>query len=373
MHVDAVTVLDDIRRTGQLIEEFHRLRKYGGNRAALERIKVEIRRLKETQRTFLELENTRKKNYVQHDGFHASSTRSDGLMITPRSRSEPRECEETDALVHIKRNGRTSSVTRTLREEPTDLVRQNKKNPQLPKTSIQAVVSSFDHGEEYRRHCSVVFAVILAEAHTRREIIHKYDRRRIKLLSNFREGSIIIALSKPHQGHSFSAHDEFAYKMEGLSSQHESQSSHRIQQRHLPQSATAASGTPIDDECNSNKQHEQNRRKIIIGHLYGNKRLNEQAKESEQSTATAVQRMPDDDGVRYRVQEEQNRRNAEIEVRRKAEEEEARRKTEEEEEARRKAEQEEEAKRKAEQEEEAKRKAEQEEEARRKAEEEEEA
>ncbi|ORC85039.1 uncharacterized protein TM35_000381140, partial [Trypanosoma theileri] len=75
-------------------------------------------------------------------------------------------------------------------------------------------------------------------------------------------------------------------------------------------------------------------------------------------------------------EEEEARRKAEEEeeARRKAEqEEEARRKAEEEEEARRKAEQEEEARRKAEEEEEARRKAEQEEEARRKAEEEEEA
>ncbi|RNF05905.1 putative kinetoplast DNA-associated protein, partial [Trypanosoma conorhini] len=189
--VDALAVLDTVRRTEKLIKEFRRLKKNGGSRAALGRLRAEISELKATQAGLLEREGDAKGPCEPHEALPAPLPRSDGLMITPRSRPDRRPRDAVDASVQV---GGAPDLRRGDAAEkivaPAGLEVRDFAPP--PASAAQA-------GPGYRRYCSVAFAVVLAEAHVRRELVHKCDRRRLKLLSRFREGCIFIALAPAHR------------------------------------------------------------------------------------------------------------------------------------------------------------------------------
>ncbi|RNC54633.1 kinetoplast DNA-associated protein, partial [Trypanosoma cruzi] len=199
MHVDALAVLDDIRRTGQLIEEFRWLKKHGGSRVALVRLRSEIKKLKASQASLLESRGKGKDPHgAQYETFHASpSYRGDGLIITPRSRPDRLQQEGLEAPMHV---GCTPDVDRRGVTEKHGIIaldhkQYDKPNQDKERVYLKPHLSSTPPNQDYKRYCSVVFAVVLAEAHIRREIIHKYEKRRLKLINHFKEGCIIIALS----------------------------------------------------------------------------------------------------------------------------------------------------------------------------------
>ncbi|RNE99768.1 kinetoplast DNA-associated protein, partial [Trypanosoma rangeli] len=190
MHIDALAVLDTIRRTEKLIEKFRQLKKHGGSRAELGRLRAEINELKAFQAKLLARKGEEKGFYEQYEALHATLPRSDGLMMTPHFRSDGRPCETVDAAVQV-------GGTPVLRG---GYAAEQKRGPTetAPLDVAQPFAYAASSVHNYRRHRSVAFAVVLAEAHMRREIVHKCDKRRLKLISRFREGCIIIALSTKH-------------------------------------------------------------------------------------------------------------------------------------------------------------------------------
>ncbi|EKF39049.1 kinetoplast DNA-associated protein, putative [Trypanosoma cruzi marinkellei] len=377
MHVDALAVLDDIRRTGQLIEEFRWLKKHGGSRVALERLRSEINKLKASQANLLESRGKGKDPHdAQHETLHASpSYRGDGLIITPRLRPDKLQQEGLETPMHV---GCSPDVDRSSLTEKKGIIalHQNKyDNPDQDRERVylKPLLSSTPPSQDYRRYCSVVLAVVLAEAHIRREIIHKYEKRRLKLINHFKEGCIIIALSnRPPYLHGVSGTPN--------SNAEPHREPYLLSEPHQERQTTSVRTSIIKHTHRTNsfsyfKQNElynppinsmqqENLWKTNFETTYESNAAEEigHTKRKQKEWATKIAK---EETTRQRAAEEEAAR------RKAAEEEAARRKAEEEEAARRKSEEEEAARRKAEEEEAVRRKAAEEEAARRMAEEEE--
>ncbi|KEG09000.1 kinetoplast DNA-associated protein, partial [Trypanosoma grayi] len=366
MHVDARTVLDDIQRTGQLIEELRRLKKYGGSRMELQRLKDEISRLRTTQLSLFEANKINAAPCVRSEPPPAS-TRSDGLMVTPRSHTGQRLEESRRPSLKVLKSlathcsGQRATEQRISQATPRHSTQYRSS---APSTDKQERSSGTDR-EEYRKYCSVAFAVVLAEAHTRREIIHKCEKRRMKLMGLFREGRILISSSQPSaiQTHEDNDIPRFASKSEAkettISPPYGTLNHHSYS---IPDNVIA-SRHQLRYTCSE----ERRGRGDNFDHGNGGE-PSRQAEEADIEAKTETKRKAQEEAEAKRKAQE------EAEARREAEEEaEAKRKAQEEAEARREAEAEAEAKRKAQEEAEAKRKAAEEAEAKRRAEEEAEA
>ncbi|RNC48117.1 kinetoplast DNA-associated protein, partial [Trypanosoma cruzi] len=387
MHVDALAVLDDIRRTGQLIEEFRWLKKHGGSRVALERLRSEINKLKASQASLLESRGKGKDPHgAQYETFHASpSYQGDGLIITPRSRPDRLQQEGLEAPMHV---GCTPDVDRRGVTEKhgtiaLDHKQYDKPNQDKERVHLKPLLSSTPSNQEYKRYCSVVFAVVLAEAHIRREIIHKYEKRRLKLINNFKEGCIIIALSnRPPYLHGVSGtsnsnvgprHEYYLVSEPNKECHSTSVRTSIIQHTHRTNSFSYIKQQELFiPPIHSMK--EENPCKTNYETTYESNTPYEISHTKAQQKQWAIKNANEETATRKAEEEEAARRKAEEEkaARQKAAEEEAaRRKAAEEEAARRKAEEEEAARQKAAEEEAARQKAAEEEAARQKAAEEE--
>nr|CCC91788.1 conserved hypothetical protein [Trypanosoma congolense IL3000] len=199
MHTRALAVLEDIQRTGQLIEEFRRLKKNGGSRAELERLRMEIQRLKKAQQAFLGTSAHRKGDHTatrgdasgvactNSRGGAASQTHSRGEYNTKASRELYSHSSPTRHSVSGSGAGKLNSI-----ESNHHYSRQVSKEEPLTEPGQSMYHNSTG---DVRRYTSTVLAIVLAEAHTRREILHKCDKKRLKIAAAYREGKVLIAHS----------------------------------------------------------------------------------------------------------------------------------------------------------------------------------